>query len=59
MAINRVSVFNAKPVKASSIEKNPFFQNNQKKTVERNIKAAQTQTDNNVPKHGSKIDVTG
>ena len=59
MAINRVSVFNEKPVKASSIEKNPFVKNSQKKSVERNKSTAQPKTDNNVPKHGSKIDVTG
>jgi len=59
MAINRVTVFNTKPVKASSIEKSPVFQNYQKKRVQRNDNATQTQPDKGVPKHGYKIDVTG
>jgi len=59
MAINKVEIFNAKPIKTSSIERNPFFERHQKKNVKVNKGISSVSVENKNPDAEKKIDVVG
>ena len=59
MGINRVGIFNTKPINAPSIENNPLFEKSTKRSVESEKRLSSTLPENGNPKPGSKIDVTG